>query len=98
MATGLTDSANYQAIADAIRLKTGGSETYQPNEMAAAIQSISTEIEVTAVDFTYWADGSFTVTKDGEDLSGTVTFDSANRPTSITLNGHTLTLTLPEVE
>ena len=40
MAKVLTDPAFYTAIADAIRSKLGGSTTYKPSEMAAAIASI----------------------------------------------------------
>lgn len=36
----LTDSANYAAIADAIRRKNGESSAYRPREMAAAIDAI----------------------------------------------------------
>jgi hypothetical protein len=50
-------------------------------------------------DFSDWADGSFSVQmSDGSVKAGTVTFDGNSRPTSITLAGHTLTLTLPEGE
>ena len=41
MAKGLTDDANYQAIANAIRTKTGGSDRLKPSEMAEAIYGIS---------------------------------------------------------
>ena len=41
MAKGLTDEANYQAIANAIRVKTGGSDRLKPSEMAGAIYGIS---------------------------------------------------------
>ena len=37
-----TDSQNYTDIANAIRNKKGGSDTYKPDEMAAAINSIAT--------------------------------------------------------
>lgn len=50
------------------------------------------------IDFTYWADGEFTVTVDGVAQDGSVTFDSNNRPKRVTLNGHTMTLVFPEVE
>lgn len=40
MAIVLTDSANYAAIAGAIRAKTGSAATYKPREMAAAIGAI----------------------------------------------------------
>lgn len=40
MARVLTDSANYTAIADAIRAQLGTSDTYLPSEMADAIASI----------------------------------------------------------
>lgn len=42
MAKGLTDSSNYQAIANAIRAKNGLTDTYTPEEMAAAIEAIVT--------------------------------------------------------
>ena len=42
MAIVYTDSANYTAIANAIRGKNGSSDTYQPDEMAAAITAIPT--------------------------------------------------------
>ena len=42
MAKGLTDDANYQAIANAIRLKNGLPDKYTPKEMAAAITAIET--------------------------------------------------------
>ena len=41
MAKKLYEEASVQAIADAIRAKTGGTETYKPAEMAAAIEAIS---------------------------------------------------------
>lgn len=41
MAKVLTDSQNYTNIANAIRDKLGVSDTYKPNEMAAAIETIS---------------------------------------------------------
>lgn len=41
MAKGLTDEANYQAIANAIRTKTGGRDGLKPSEMAEAIYGIS---------------------------------------------------------
>lgn len=41
MAIVLTDSKNYEDIADAIREKLGTTETYKPGEMPAAIESIS---------------------------------------------------------
>lgn len=42
MAKGLTDDANYQAIANAIRLKNGLPDKYTPKEMATAITAIET--------------------------------------------------------
>lgn len=36
-----TDSVHYQDIADAIRYQNGGSATYRPDQMAAAILAIS---------------------------------------------------------
>lgn len=40
MAIVITDSANYTAIAEAIRSKTGSTDTYTPAQMAAAISGI----------------------------------------------------------
>lgn len=40
MAKIITDDQHYKDIADAIRAKTEGSETYRPSEMAAAIQEL----------------------------------------------------------
>lgn len=40
MALVTTDNANYSAIAEAIRAKTGGTDTYTPDQMAAAIRGI----------------------------------------------------------
>ena len=40
MATVVTHSEHYSAIADAIREKTGGSETYTPAQMAGAISNL----------------------------------------------------------
>lgn len=41
MAKGLTDDSHYQGIAEAIRNKKGSSDTYRPEEMAAAIDGIA---------------------------------------------------------
>ena len=57
------------------------------------------EVLATHIDVANWASGGFSVAmSDGTVHNGTVTLDSNNRPASVTLNGHTLTLTLPEVE
>lgn len=50
---------------------------------------------VSNADLSDWASGSFTMTVDGEELPGSVTFDSNNNPKSVTFNGHTMTITLP---
>lgn len=50
----------------------------------------------TVVDFSDWP--AFTLTVNGMPQEGAAELDDAGRPTAITLNGHTLTLTLPEVE
>ena len=56
------------------------------------------ETLVEDIDLSAWNSGSFEMTyEDGTTKEGSVTFDSNNRPTSITLNGHTLTLTLPPI-
>lgn len=55
-----------------------------------------TTAEVSEIDFTDWEDGSFTVTMDdGTTKDGTVEFDADGNPESITLDGNTLTITLP---
>lgn len=41
MAIVTTDNAHYTAIADAIRSKTGGMDTYTPEQMAGAVAAIS---------------------------------------------------------
>ena len=41
MSKVITDSANYTAIANAIRAKNGSQTTYKPSEMAAAIAAIA---------------------------------------------------------
>lgn len=57
------------------------------------------EVLIDKIDFTHWEDEEFEVTyADGTKKSGMVAFDVYNRPKRITLNGHTLTITLPEVE
>ena len=50
-------------------------------------------------DFSDWDSGSFTLEMpDGTTLDGSVEFDDNGRPESVTLNGHTMTIILPEVE
>lgn len=52
--------------------------------------------KVASADYTNWASGSFAVTmEDGTAYTGTVAFDSNSNPASITLNGHTLYVTIP---
>lgn len=61
--------------------------------------SESGEVLIKAIDFSRWENGEFTVTyEDDTEQEGSVVFDGATRPIRITLNGHTLRLTLPEVE
>lgn len=50
MAKVLTDNQNYYDIADAIRGKLGVETIYLPSEMAAAIETIETGIELTSED------------------------------------------------
>lgn len=63
MATVKTNDAYYAAIADAIRAKTGSTDTYTPAQMAAAIQAIQTGGEGSGDDATYsievWLYGRF---------------------------------------
>lgn len=50
-------------------------------------------------DFSDWDFGSFNLRMpDGTTLDGSVEFDDNGRPESVTLNGHTMTIILPEVE
>lgn len=54
------------------------------------------DAKTTGINFTNWESGGFVVTmSDGTNHNGTVTFDSEGKPTSVTLNGHTLSITLP---
>lgn len=46
MATVTTDNSYYTAIAQALRAKTGGTETYKPAEMAAGITALSSGAEL----------------------------------------------------
>lgn len=58
MSTMITDSANYTAIADAIREKNGETTTYKPSEMAAKIKAI----EGGSGSGEYFSDEDFTFT------------------------------------
>lgn len=55
-----TDSANYSAIAGAIREKLGVQTTYRPNQMAAAIESIPTGGEPVLETLNATANGTYT--------------------------------------
>ena len=64
MAIGLTDEANYSAIADAIRDKNGSTTTYTPAEMADAIMTIETgSMDGLVVVFTNNDDGTYSCDK-----------------------------------
>lgn len=67
-------------------------------QLENAIENAQTDVEITNADMSNWYSGTFTMTIDGVVRTGSVEFDSNNRPTSVTLNGHTITFTLPEVE
>lgn len=94
---GLTDSQNYSDIADAIRSVTGGSDTYMPSEMAAAIESlggINLQNYVLRPDAelvqTYTLD-SLVVTDEGVTLpsyttTATTTIAAANLSPTVSLN------------
>jgi hypothetical protein len=70
----------------------------EKHEIAVAAAEEVRNYGATEIDFSAWADGEFEVTmSDGATKDGSVTFEN-DRPKTITLNGHTLTLTLPEVE
>ena len=65
-------------------------------EIAEAAAEIVEENKVADIDFSAWADGEFTVTMSDEtEKSGAVYFDSSGNPASVTLDGHTMTITLP---
>lgn len=64
----------------------------------AAAEEVRSNV-ATRIDFSDYDVGNFAVTmSDGTVKNGSVSFGSDNRPKTITLNGHTLTLVLPEVE
>lgn len=54
MARGYIDDSVFEDIADAIRVKSGSSDTYVPGDMAQAILDIEGPTE--------WYDGSYSVT------------------------------------
>ena len=58
MATILTDSSHYTAIADAIRAKNGSSDTYTPSQMAEAITAISGGVQSETVTCDYTNDSA----------------------------------------
>ena len=58
---------------------------------------VASSVSASDLDFSNWDNGTFSGTMtDGSALDGSVAFDENNRPTSITVNGKTLTLTFPE--
>lgn len=57
MATVLTDSTNYDNIADAIRAQNGTTETYYPSEMAAAISALSVGGDASKITYDNTASG-----------------------------------------
>ena len=61
MAIVYTDSANYSDIADAIRSKNGTQTTYKPEDMADAIDAISTGVTPTGT-MSITSDGTYDVT------------------------------------
>ena len=100
-------SVNINDGADGVGVPSGGgagqilvkkSEQDHDTEWQDAPESGTSEALVSDIDMSDWDNGNFTMTVDGVDLPGTVVFDSNNRPSRITFNGHTMTLTLPEVE
>ena len=87
MAKVTTDNSNYTAIAQAIREKNGGTETYKPSEMAAAIGAISTGSGGTDTsDATATADQILegkTAYVNGEKLTGTIAYYPNDNSSSI---------------
>lgn len=76
-----------------------GTDYYTEAERQELISDVVEALDEapTDIDLSAWNDGEFTVTAGGDTKSGSVTFENG-RPKTITLNGHTLTLVLPEVE
>ena len=65
------------------------------NELQDAILESNT-VPAEIFDFARWTEGTFYIgMSDGTTKQGSVEFDAEGRPTSVTLNGHTLTVTFP---
>lgn len=58
MAKVLVTDTNLENIADAIRTKTGGSDTYKPSQMASAINNISTKLVLPSSGIAFGNSGS----------------------------------------
>lgn len=82
-----------------IKTPVKGTDYGTPEEMQQIAQDAAEIVEANVaadIDFSEWADGEFVVTMaDGTEKSGEVYFDSSGKPARVTLNGHTLTLTMP---
>ena len=72
MAMVLTDDANYQAIADAIRAKNFSSSSYYPSEMAEAIAAIPDGVNINASPNVYPAGDHWTRPANYPDLDSIV--------------------------
>ena len=67
MANVLVEEASLQAVANAIRSKTGGSDAYTPSQMGPAIQALETGSSGTFVAKTVTAPGTYTAANDNAD-------------------------------
>lgn len=77
MARMLTDSANYQAIADAIRAKNGSEAAYSPAEMSTAISALNPDSSTLTAKFV-GANGTYSAAEDGADGYSSVEVAVAN--------------------
>ncbi len=63
----LVEEDSLRAIADAIREKAGGSDTYKPGQMAATISCLDVGTGGTLIEKTVTAPGTYTAADDGAD-------------------------------
>ena len=84
MAIVITNDKHYTNIANAIREKNGETTTYKPEEMAAAIEAITSGNPITEMNV-YELAGMYTIKhKDGTVVNGSVTFDEDGNAIALT--------------